>query len=69
MFDKNRFKAALALRGMTLKDLAAALNLNESTVYRKINADGDFSRSEINHMIIILGIDDPKDIFFADELA
>lgn len=69
MFDKNRFRAQLALNGMTLRDLASHLQMNESTLYRKINADGNFSREEINRMIVILRIEDPKSIFFADELA
>lgn len=69
MFDKNRFRAQLALNGMTLRDLASHLQMNESTLYRKINADGNFSREEINRMIVILKIEDPKSIFFADELA
>lgn len=69
MFDKNRFRAQLALRGMTLRELAASLHINESTLYRKINADGDFSRDEINRMIEILNIEDPMGIFFTTELA
>ena len=49
--------------------LAERLNINESTLYRKINADGDFSREEINIMIEYLEIDNPSEIFFAKKLA
>ena len=69
MFDKRRFKAQLALKGVTGRQLADELNINEATLYRKINADGAFTREEINHMILFLEIEDPKDIFFADQLA
>lgn len=69
MFDKNRFKAQLALAGMNMKQVAAELGINESTMYRKFNANGDFSRSEINKMITILGIEKPEEIFFSKELA
>lgn len=69
MFDEKRFKAQLVLSGITAKELATKLGINESTLYRKIRQDGAFTRDEINEMIKILGIRDPKDIFFADELA
>lgn len=69
MFDVRRFKAQLIFKGVTNKMLAERLNINESTLYRKINADGDFSREEINIMIEYLEIDNPSEIFFAKKLA
>ena len=69
VFDEKRFKAQLVLSGITATELATKLGINESTLYRKIRQDGAFTRDEINEMIKILGIRDPKDIFFADELA
>lgn len=69
MFDVRRFKALLIFKGVTNKMLAERLNINESTLYRKINADGDFSREEINIMIEYLEIDNPSEIFFAKKLA
>lgn len=69
MFDKNRFKAQMVLVGMTSKELANQLGINESTLYRKVNADGNFTREEISKLTTILKIDNPQDIFFADELA
>lgn len=69
MFDKNRFRAQIILAGMTAKELAEKMGIDESTLYRKINADGNFTRKEIGKIVEILHIDDPKDIFFADNLA
>lgn len=69
MFDKNRFRAQIILAGMTAKELAEKIGIDESTLYRKINADGNFTRKEIGKIVEILHIDDPKDIFFADNLA
>ncbi len=66
MFSKNKLKAQMALSGITAKELANRLNINEATLYRKLQADGNFTRREINDMIRILDIDDPKEIFFAD---
>ena len=65
MFDKRRFMAQLALVGMTLRELAQKLNIDESTLYRKISDDGRFSRKEMNEIIQILDIADPTPIFFA----
>lgn len=66
MFCRNKLKAQMALLGMTAKELAAKLEINEATLYRKMQRDGDFSRKEINTMIKVLEIEDPKEIFFAD---
>lgn len=69
MFDERRFRAQLVLADVTMKELAAKLNINESTLYRKVKQDGSFTRDEINQLITILNIEDPKQIFFAEELA
>lgn len=69
MFNKRKFMAQMALSGMTLKELAQNLGIDESTLYRKINDDGRFSRKEMNDIILILHINDPNPIFFASELA
>jgi len=69
MFDKNRLKAQMVLVGISTKELAKRLGIDESTLYRKIQNDGSFTRSEINQMIEILGIENPNEIFFAERLA
>ena len=66
LFDERRLRAQLVLKGMTLKELADRLKMNESTLYRKMKDDGAFSREEINTMIDILDIEDPMAIFFAN---
>ena len=69
MFDKRKFLAQMTLRGVSKKKLADKLVINEITLYRKINNDGYFTRKEINTMIDVLAIENPAEIFFADELA
>ena len=69
MFNKKLFLAQLIIADMTIKELAEALGIDESTMYRKIADDGRFTRKEINTMIKILKIEQPKPIFFADEVA
>lgn len=69
MFDKRKFLAQMTLRDVTKKELADFLEINEATLYRKINNDGYFTRQEINKMIEFLRIDNPAEIFFAEKLA
>jgi DNA-binding XRE family transcriptional regulator len=69
LFDERKFKAAMALAGVSQKELAQTMGIDVSTLYRKVKADGDFSRGEINTIIKVLHIENPEDIFFADELA
>jgi DNA-binding phage protein len=59
----------MVLKGMTGKELAVKLGISETTLYRKMANDGDFSRKEIDDIMAILSIDDPVAIFFASELA
>ena len=71
MFQENLFKIALLKKKVSTKELAAELGISESTLYRKIQADGNFNREEINTIIdfLELSTNDFKDIFFAEELA
>ena len=69
MFDKRKFQAQLILSGKTMEDIASILGINITTLYRKINNDGSFTRREISAMMPVLGIEDPCEIFFAEELT
>ena len=69
MFDKRKFLAQMTLRDVTKKQLAEYLGINELTLYGKINNSGSFTRKEINSMIKYLRIENPAEIFFADELT
>lgn len=69
MFDRRKFLAQMTLRDVSKKELAEILGINEATLYRKINNDGYFTRSEINKLIEVLRIDNPTEIFFAEKLA
>ena len=69
MFNLPEFRAAMARCGITKKEVAAALDISEVTLWRKLNRDGDFSREEINKLIDCLQIDDPSAVFFAPELT
>lgn len=65
MFNRRRLQAQMVLKDINAKKLSEALGINESTFYRKMNNDGDFSRQEINTIVEVLEIENPVDIFFA----
>lgn len=67
MFNKNEFNAQLARRGVKKIELAKVLGIEYTTLYRKIEDDGKFSREEIAKIIDYLKIDNPivvQSIFF-----
>ncbi len=66
MFKENEFRAQIKRADKTNKEVAAYIGIDESTLYRKIKANGNFTREEINKIVNFLGIEDPKNIFFAE---
>ena len=68
-FDKVEFEVALVRAGVSRKQLAEYLGIDVSTLYRKIENDGAFTREEIVKIVELLKIDNPMKIFFAPGLA
>jgi hypothetical protein len=54
---------------MSVQKLADEIGMPVSTMYRKLNNNGDFDRVEIANIVESLGIEDPSKIFFASELT
>ena len=69
MFDKKEFRICLTRAEKNVKQVAEALGVSETTLYRKIASDGDFSREEMSKLAVVLNMENPISIFFADELA
>lgn len=69
MFNERLFKSQMVLMGYTTKGLCDEMGMEESTFYRKIKADGAFTRDEMNRLIDILKFPNPMAVFFAQELA
>lgn len=60
----NKLKSYMALKGETIKSLAATVGMASKTLSEKINGKSDFTLNEAEKLIQILGIDDPADVFF-----
>lgn len=69
MFNETEFKVMVIRAHKTNKEVAEYLGIDESTLWRKLQNNGSFTREEISKLIMFLDIEDPKPIFFAEELA
>ena len=69
--NANLLRAELAKNGMTQKDLARAIGMAQSTLYRKMRGDSDFTRTEITIIRDRLHLTnkDVTSIFFAHDFA
>lgn len=68
MINKKLLKGKMAENGLTQKDMAKLLHMDPKTFGHRMKL-GDFWSSEIYAMAHILGIENVKEIFFADKLA
>lgn len=64
MLNKTLFKAELIKNGYTYKKMAEALGMSERTFCTRVKK-GDFGIAEIDVMLSLLKIDDPRPVFFA----
>lgn len=67
MVNILKLKGKLVENGMTIKDLAKVINVNESTVYRKFNNNGDtitIKEAELISVALKLNRDEINSIFF-----
>lgn len=61
------FKLAMAGKGLTLRDVAAAIEVTEATLSQKINGSSDFYLTEMRTICTTFGFDFA--IFFANDVA
>lgn len=70
MLNKNKLKAKVIENGLTMEKVAKELDINVTTLYRKINGTSDFTRSEMHKIkdLLNLSVKDAVDIFFNPDL-
>jgi transcriptional regulator with XRE-family HTH domain len=69
MFNQNALKAALAMKGKTLANLAAYLGINKSTLSKKINGRSEWTLPEIQKTGDVVGKEKIKEIFFDEKVS
>lgn len=65
MIDTNALRGLIVTRGLTQEKVARYLEITPKTFYKKMKK-GVFGSDEITKMMILLSIDDPRPIFFAN---
>ena len=65
MFNEQELRVAMVREQKTMKDIADMLEISQTTLYRKIKRDRDFSRKEIQRISEFLKLKEPDKIFFA----
>lgn len=67
MLNVKKFRSVLILKGITYKNIAGLLNINVTTLYRKLNGESDFYRNEIDIIAkhLKLTLEEVEEIFFA----
>lgn len=66
MFKQNMLKAKIIEKGMSVVQLCNKIGICETTFYRKLSRDGDFTRFEILNIssILRLSAKERDSIFF-----
>lgn len=68
MLDVRKFKAKLVENGITNAQMAALIGVSERTFYSRLKKK-EFGSDEIEIMMNVLKIENPKEIFFASEVT
>lgn len=70
MVNINKLRGKMVENGIKVSELAAVLNMNTATLYRKLES-GNFTVKEAQDIAktLKLNIDDVNNIFFAETVA
>lgn len=59
----------LKVKGMKKEELCEKLGISRSAFYRKLNGTSEFTLTEIQSIVDILGLESPVPIFFSKEVS
>ena len=68
MIDTNKLKGIIVEAGMSQNKVAELIGVTPKTFYQKMNK-GVFGSDEIEIMIKELNIDNPMEVFFANDVT
>lgn len=72
MVNINKLRGKIIENGLSVKDLADNLDMDRSTLYRKMNSEGDtmtISDAEKISKILNLSLEEVNSIFFSNFVA
>lgn len=64
--DKLKLEYEIKRQGMTVQALCSRVGISRCAFYRKCNGKSEFTRSEIERIVAVLGLATPMGIFFAE---
>lgn len=67
--DKARLKYEMSKKGISCASMCNMLGICRSAFYRKCNGKSEFTQSEIQKIVDILGLETPVGIFFAEKVS
>lgn len=71
MVNVNKLKAKMVEIGINVEWLAKEINLDRTTLYRRLNNPEEFTIREVTKIALVLNLtkDEVNDIFFASNVA
>lgn len=67
--DKARLEYEMKKKAVSVADMCEKLGISRSAFYRKCNGISEFTLSEIQKIVDILGLESPMDIFFPKKVS
>lgn len=67
--DKNRLMYEMANKNYSIGKMCEVLGMSRSAFYRKCNGISEFTQSEIQKIVNVLGLSSPMGIFFTENLS
>lgn len=64
-----RLREEMRERGVSCREMCAALGICRSAFYRKCNGISEFTQGEIQKIVDFLNLDSPVGIFFSEKVS
>lgn len=67
--DRYKLEYEIKSQGWKIKDFCEKAGINRSVFYKKLRGESEFTLSEIQAIMDILGLDTPMGIFFTEKVS
>lgn len=67
--NRAKLEYEMKVRGISVDELCRQVGFSRSAYYRKMNGTSEFTQSEIQKIVDILGLESPVGIFFAEKVS
>lgn len=67
--DKLKLEYEIKKKGYTIEDFCKEIHMSRTAFYRKCGGQSDFTQSEIQRIVDLLGLESPMGIFFAEKVS